>query len=262
MKKPTHKHKFSTNTRGQVGIGTLIVFIAMVLVASMAAGVLINTAGLLQSQAEATGQESASQVVDRVGVISASGTTVFGNEDIMSEIDNGAEIDDFFDGEKIGDVDSPEDAIYKIELTVKKGPGSNPIDLSDMTIEIANAGEVNILTYVEPVEDGGAYNLIPEDADNFFLVDNIRGSADQSLTDSADRSKIVILLGSPTNRDVAYTEIDDEEVSSHDNSGHSTPSVAQEGEDLEIILSPGQGSRTPVRLRVPQSISGDSVVRL
>ena len=103
---------FNHSDRGQVGIGTLIVFIAMVLVAAIAAGVLINTAGLLQTQAEATGEESTQQVSDRLQVQSATGNVT------------GA-----------GTVD-------KINLTVTKSPGAGDIQLLNVTYEVVTNEEV------------------------------------------------------------------------------------------------------------------------
>jgi flagellin-like protein len=92
--------------RGQVGLGTLIIFIAMVLVAAVAAGVLINTAGLLEAQASNTGEDSQAQVSNQVDVISASGH------------DNNSD-----------------STIESVNFTVKKSAGSDDIDLTSMTVE-------------------------------------------------------------------------------------------------------------------------------
>jgi len=77
---------FATENRGQVGIGTLIVFIAMVLVAAIAAGVLINTAGLLQAQAQQTGEETTAEVsnVFQIGKVVGSETTGNGEIDELN----------------------------------------------------------------------------------------------------------------------------------------------------------------------------------
>ena len=97
----------NTQERGQVGIGTLIVFIALVLVAAIAAGVLINTAGFLQSQAEATGEESTDQVANGLQVVSATADT---NAD--------AEITD-----------------SNVDLTLQLAPGSDPVDLEEINVD-------------------------------------------------------------------------------------------------------------------------------
>ena len=101
---------FDEEERGQVGIGTLIVFIAMVLVAAIAAGVLINTAGLLQTQAEAPGEESTQQVSDRLQVVSQS-----------------------------GDVNDASDGIDALEFVVAQAPGADNIDLDEVSVELLGA---------------------------------------------------------------------------------------------------------------------------
>jgi flagellin-like protein len=60
--------------RAEMGVGTLIVFIAMLLVAAVAAGVLIQTAGSLQEKSLSTGQQAKSQISTNARVIEVSAT--------------------------------------------------------------------------------------------------------------------------------------------------------------------------------------------
>ncbi len=58
---------------GSIGIGAMIVFIAMVLVAGIAASVLIQTSTTLESQAMATGSETTDEVAGGIAVFDVEG---------------------------------------------------------------------------------------------------------------------------------------------------------------------------------------------
>lgn len=96
----------NADERGQVGIETLIIFIAMILVAAIAAGILINTAGFLQNKASATSEDSTEQVSNQVVVVTA-----------------------------IGEVNAGGNNITALNFTVMQAPGAEEIDLAEATIE-------------------------------------------------------------------------------------------------------------------------------
>jgi flagellin FlaB len=188
----------SDEDRGQVGIGTLIIFIALVLVAAVAAGVLVNTSGELQSRASDTGDDAQAQVSNQIDVVSATGNT--GGD---------------------SDVDT-------ITLVVKKSPGSDPIDLSEATIEFTSDGSSATL-----VSGGG--------------VDGFSASA-VSGTSSTGQTANKVLEG--TNERVEIT-IDLDNVNGLSKLG--------EGKSAQLEIVDQSGASTVYGVNVPDVLTGTYV---
>jgi flagellin-like protein len=163
--------------RGQVGIETLIIFIAMILVAAVAAGVLINTAGFLQNKASSTSHESQQQVSNNVIVVSATGTV---------EATEG----DYFDSNEF-------DAVDQATMTVMQSPGASAIDLKAATVQVIGPNGEATLQY----DSGGA------DASNDYFGVSSENDDDSSvpvLNDKEDRFDINIPLDASSSSDPLY----------------------------------------------------------
>jgi len=209
--------EFITNNedRGQVGIGTLIVFIAMVLVAAIAAGVLINTAGFLQTQAEATGQESTDLVSERIDVTSSVG--IVGSAD---------------DGE-----------LQEIRIGVSGAPGADQIDLSETTIQaVGPDGQAN-LVFNATNSSGTSLSDVPNaDATDVqqgaFAVQNSTGafvSADEAVL----------------NDDESFTIVINPEVTPFGNTDEGGSAIFGESQSATLDIVSPSSATTQVELRSP-----------
>ncbi|UCH71638.1 MAG: hypothetical protein JSW62_04365 [Thermoplasmatales archaeon] len=103
---------------GSMGIGAMIIFIAMVLVAGIAATVFIQVANELQIQAMYTGQETIGEVSSGVAVM-----------DIEGHVTNTTE------------------GIDLLTISIKGRAGSGDIDLSELAIELADNDTKVVLHY-------------------------------------------------------------------------------------------------------------------
>jgi len=101
---------------GSIGIGAMIVFIAMVLVAGIAASVLIQTSTRLEAQAMRSGQET------------------------IAEVSTGIAVENI-EGHKSGTT------LDYLVISVRPRAGSANVDLSEAIVEISDSSTKNILTY-------------------------------------------------------------------------------------------------------------------
>ena len=176
------------NDQGQVGIGTLIIFIAMVLVAAVAAAVLIQTSGVLQQKAADTGTEAIQEVSGNIVV-----ETITGERNSASD----AKLE-----------------VYN--LTIKAAAGAGGIDLEQMIITAGSATELVYLNHSGNLSGTTFTTNEIRDTDNSFTSDSyvmnsgdlikitINGSA--VGIDAAPRDDIYFVLtpenGNPVRKDL------------------------------------------------------------
>jgi len=111
--------KLKADDIGDMGIGAMIVFIAMVLVAGIAASVLIQTANRLEIQAMETGQETIGEVSTGLAVTAISGHRT----------------------------DDADDNLDLMTITIQPRSGSFSIDLEQTYIELSDSTTKAILKY-------------------------------------------------------------------------------------------------------------------
>ena len=104
--------------RAEVGVGTLIVFIAMVLVAAVAAAVIIGTTGSLQQRASETGKEATEDVASNFHIVGFFGTR-----------------------------NSTSTDIYTLKSYMELASGAKELDMSSLVVRYSDGTNVTVYSY-------------------------------------------------------------------------------------------------------------------
>lgn len=240
-------------SRGQVGIGTLIVFVAMVLVAASAAGVLLQTTGFLQADASEAGKESVGQVDGRLQVFG-----VYGN--VTGQYDDSKEKD--------GSDALANGTLNTVRIAVGLAPGASPVNVSTVVIYWNGPETTTALKY------GGSNQHAPSRSvgDGFSTSDiSPAPSGDDGATDdgphkqfhsysyNSNRHSVVTTAGQ---RLSIYINAALVESGTAEDRRSEELAPLRDGETVELIIETASGARTQLRITLPETLDDGSVIEL
>ncbi len=225
------KH-MKTDEAAQVGIGTMIVFIATILVAAVAAGVLIDTSQKLQDKSTRTGNDAVSDIASSLTI-----EAVYGYETATA------------------------DTVGQVSVMVSLAAGADPVDLQDLVIQFHDGTKLVEYAWYYEGTDKNDQNIgtgvYTDFADNRFWIDPVRdtdgsaidvktlgyedhvAAADDVYTGVLNEDDIVMLSFAQYNAGAADSELD---------IGASSK--------IAIVLLPDTGISSEVAFTTPISMSG------
>lgn len=251
---------FLKNNTAQVGIGTLIIFIAMVLIAAVAASVLIQTSGTLQQQAQSTGKQATQEVSSNLIVKSIEGVRAKTSTTSMAS------------------------NMSLLKVKVGLNVGSSPVDLNQLIITISDGTNTNDLIYANNDKTYGysmanfsssasaSTNLLyllngtqttpGANGKYFFTAQKIRDedvSFSQANPIMNTGDLVTIYVSVVANGDLSYTTIDGV-----------TPGGTQKDSNLDvaprtsvaIVMTPEAGATTVAEFVTPSSYGTRETIQL
>ncbi|MGM5488439.1 MAG: archaellin/type IV pilin N-terminal domain-containing protein [Nanobdellota archaeon] len=120
--------------RGIMGIGTLIIFIATILVAAVAAAVLISTSNVLQQRSLLVGQEARKSITDGLDVFSIMAASNYSTE-----------------------------TFNNYEVLMRLSPGSDPLQMRNFDVEMLSSKLHTAASLHYPEEGNAANNSVAVD---------------------------------------------------------------------------------------------------
>ncbi|WP_406657717.1 archaellin/type IV pilin N-terminal domain-containing protein [Methanolobus sp. ZRKC2] len=247
------------DTKAQVGIGTLIIFIAMVLVAAVAAAVLIQTSGVLQQKAQSTGKQATQEVSSNLMIKDIEGVRAKNNATSMA------------------------DNISLLKMKVGLNVGSSPVDMNQVVISITDGTTTNNLiygandkTYGNDMTDFNSGATAAANLDKlltstggpgangkyFYTIGKIRdedGSFSQGEPVMNTGDLVTVYVSTVATGDTSFTDI-----------GTTTTSGGQQVTDLvispraavSIVMTPEAGAATTADFITPSSYGTKETVQL